>query len=441
MPSIRHWRPRRRRRRETDTDAAKWLPARWALWSAPAVIIGYVLTVDAFAFTVTGVSFLDLDITTGDWIRFGALVAGAAAHIEAGREIERLRWTAAEGATYVNLKSMWTFAAVLVLPLPLAVAVIAFSSLHSWLRLRRSMPHRVVFSAATIVLASAVATMCLRAINPSNYPGYTGGLIGLAAVVAAAVAYWFVNYALVVGAVMLSNPDTPARRALGQLSDQFIVAGGLGLGLATSLMLTSQPWLTITLLITVLGLHRALLVGKFQAAARTDVLTGVVNNVFWHEIATKELERAQNNNTPLGVLYMDLDHFKAINDTHGHLAGDQVLKAIAAELKHEVRSDDLVGRLGGEEFAILLPGTTAEDTAQTAERIRRRVATLMTTVTTPNGPVDVSDLTCSIGTATYPVAGHNLDVLLMAADTATYTAKNAGRNRVITAPAQTDSTL
>lgn len=434
MLSIRHWRPGRRRRRETDTDAAKWSPARWALWSAPAVILGYVLTVDAFAFAVTCVSFVGVDVTTGDWLRFGALIAGSAVHIEAGKSIERLRWTAAEGATYVNLKSMWTFAAVLVLPLSLAVAVIALSSLHSWARLRRSMPHRVVFSAATIVLASAVATMCLRAINPDNHPGYTGGLIGLAAIVVAAVAYWFVNYALVVGAVMLSNPDTKARNALGQLSDQFIVAGGLGLGLATSLMLTSQPWLTITLLITVLGLHRALLVGQFQFAARTDPLTGLANAVFWHEIATKELERAHNNKAPLGVLYLDLDHFKTINDTHGHQAGDEVLRAIAAELKHEVRADDLVGRLGGEEFAILLPDTNTSDTAHTAERIRRRIASLVTTVTTPHGPVDVDDLTCSIGTATYPAAGSSLDVLLMAADTATYAAKDAGRNRVITAP-------
>ncbi|MFK4086641.1 diguanylate cyclase [Kribbella sp. NPDC020789] len=390
---------------------------------------------DIFALAVTAASFAGLEITPRHWLYLAVLIAGAAIHIEAGREIERLRWSVAEGATYVNLKSMWTFAAVLILPLPLAVGLIALSSLHSWSRLRRSMPHRVVFSAATIVLASAVATLCLHAINPGNSPGYAGGLIGLAAVVTAAVAYWFTNYALVVGAVLLSNPSAPAHKALGQLSDQFIVAGGLGLGLATSLMLTTDPWLTVTMLIVVLGLHRALLVGKYQYAARTDALTGVANNVFWHEIATKELERAQHNAGPLGVLYLDLDHFKTINDTHGHLAGDQVLKAVAAELKHAVRTDDLVGRLGGEEFAVLLPGTTTADAAQTAERIRRRINTLITTVTTAQGQTTVTDLTCSIGVATYPAAGPSLDAMLLAADTATYAAKNAGRNRVITAPA------
>ncbi|MDR7382347.1 sensor domain-containing diguanylate cyclase [Promicromonospora iranensis] len=412
----------------------RWLPAHWSLWSAPAVVIGYVLAVDALALAVTGISSAGLDATSDDWIRLAVLIVASAIHVEAGRDIERLRRKVAEGTTSVNLQSVWTFAAVLILPLSLAIAVSAFTSLHSWARRRRSMPHRVVFSASTLILASAVAAMCLHTINPGSHPGYTGGLIGLVAVVGAAVAYWFINYALVVGAVMLSNPNAPAHKALGQRSDQLIVAGGLGLGLATSLTLEAEPWLTITLLITVLGLHRALLVGQFQSSARTDPLTGLANAVFWHEIAAKELERAHDNESSLVVLYLDLDHFKAINDSHGHQAGDDVLKAIAATLEQEVRAEDLVGRLGGEEFAILLPNTDAGDTVYPAERIRRRIASLVTTVTTPHGSLDIDGLTCSIGTATYPTAGRSLDVLLMAADNATYAAKNAGRNRVVAAP-------
>ncbi|WP_246486333.1 GGDEF domain-containing protein [Kribbella qitaiheensis] len=397
-------------------------------------MIGYVLAIDLLAIGVVAASFVGVDIASGDWIRFGVLAVGSAIHIEAGREIERLRRSAAEGTPYVNLKGMWTFAGVLVLPPPLAVAIIALSFLHSWYRLRRIAPHRTVFSTSTVVLAAAAAAVCLYAINPGSDLRYAGGLVGLIAVVAAATAYWFVNYALVIGALLLSNPDSTARKVLGRLSDQFIVAGALGLGIATAALLMDQPWLTVTLLITVLGLHRSLLVGQFQFAARTDPQTGLTNTVFWHEIATKELERAQHDHTSLGVLYLDLDHFKAINDTYGHPAGDQVLKAIAAELKREIRTDDLVGRLGGEEFAILLPKTSEDETAQAAERIRRRVAALSITVTTNSGSTTVDGLTCSIGAATYPAAGDRLDVLLLAADTATYAAKNAGRNRVVTAP-------
>jgi diguanylate cyclase (GGDEF)-like protein len=399
------------------------------------VVIGYVLAVDVLALGVLAAALVGIDIAATDWIRFALLAAGSAIHIEAGREIDRLRWRAAEGSTYVNLKSMWIFAGVLILPPALAIAIIALSYLHSWARLRRSAPHRNVFSASTVILGSAAASLCLTRINPDAHPSYSGGLLGLLAVTIAAMAYWFINYTMVVGAVVLSNPDNNARKALGQLSDQFIVAGAIGLGITTAALLVYQPWLTVTLLITVLGLHRALLVGQFQFAARTDSNTGLANTVFWHEIATKELERARNDNSPLGVLYLDLDHFKAINDTHGHLAGDQVLKAVAAELKHDVRTDDLVGRLGGEEFAILLPNTSVDETTHAAERIRRRISSLVVDVTTPEGPAAVDGLTCSIGAATYPVAGHNLDVLLLAADTATYAAKNAGRNQVVTAPA------
>ncbi|GAA1677077.1 hypothetical protein GCM10009745_20540 [Kribbella yunnanensis] len=309
MLSIRHWRLRRRHRRDTDVAVSNWLPTRWALWSAPSVVLGYVLAIDALALAVLGASFIGADVHSPDWIRFAVLVAGSAIHIEAGREIERVRLVVAEGSTYVNLKSMWMFAAILILPPPLAIAVIALSFVHSWARLRRSPPHRCFFSGATVVLGSAVATMCLRTINPDNHPGFAGGLIGLVAVAAAALAYWLINFALVVGAVLLSNPEANARKALGQLSDQFIVAGALGLGTSTATLLIFEPWLTVALLITVLGLHRALLVGQFQFAARTDLNTGLTNTAFWHEIAAKELERAHNNNTSLGVLYLDLDHF------------------------------------------------------------------------------------------------------------------------------------
>jgi diguanylate cyclase (GGDEF)-like protein len=285
-----------------------------------------------------------------------------------------------------------------------------------------------------VVVGSAAASVCLGVVNPDGHPGYAGGFIGLVAVIVAAVAFWFINYALVVGVILLSNPDAKARKVLGTASDHLVVAGALGLGVANGALLMEQPWLTVVLLITVLGLHRALLVGQFQFAARSDPQTGLANAVFWHELAAKELERAHNSDTPLGVLYLDLDHFKLVNDTYGHLAGDQVLKVVANELKDDVRTDDLVGRLGGEEFAVLLPNTSAEETSLAAERIRRRISRISAPVTTPHGHTVVEGLTCSIGAASYPAAGNTLDELLLAADSATYAAKNAGRNQVVTAP-------
>jgi diguanylate cyclase (GGDEF)-like protein len=373
-------------------------------------------------------------IGSGDWIRLGVLAVGSAIHLEAARDIERLRKVGAEGIPYVNLKGMWTFAGILLLPPPLAVLLIATTYLHSWLRVRRVPPYRSVFTASTLVLAGGAGALVLAAIRPGVYPGYPSGPVGLVAVVGAGLAYWFVNYALVAGAIMLSNPDSPGRNAVGRLSDQLIVAGSLGLGVATAALLLSEPWAVAVLLLTILGLHRALLVDQFQTAARTDPKTGLANAVFWHEIARREFEAAERTNSPLGVLYLDLDHFKAVNDTYGHLAGDQALLAVAEELRHEIRGNDLVGRLGGEEFAILLPQTSAADTALAAERIRRRIASLSVTISTNDGSVVCDTLTCSIGAATYPASGAGLDELQMAADLAMYQAKDAGRNQVVSAP-------
>jgi diguanylate cyclase (GGDEF)-like protein len=435
MSSIRHWGSRRRNRRRTDaTRPPFWSVRRWTLWSAPSVVVGYVLAVDLAALALVITTSRVVDIHAADFVALGILTIGSAVHVEGARGIERLREVAAEGVPYVNLKGMWTFAGVLVLPPPLAVTLIAVTYAHSWFRLRRVTTYRWLFSAATIVLAGAGAAVCLVSISPRTYPGYPTGFLGLVAVTVAGLAYWFVNYALVVGAVLLSNPDAKARNALGRLSDQLIVAGSLGLGVATASLLRHEPWFVVVLLLTILGLHRALLVGQFQTASRQDPHTGLANSVFWHEMARKELARAERTKTPLGIVFLDLDHFKTVNDTHGHPAGDQVLKAIADELRRELRTDDLVGRFGGEEFAVLLPATDLADTTATGERIRRRIEAMNTKVTTAHGEITLKGLTCSVGAATYPFTGQTLEQLILAADTATYKAKEAGRNRVVTAP-------
>jgi diguanylate cyclase (GGDEF)-like protein len=408
-------------------------PSRWLLWSIPHPVLVYVLAVDiAAAVAITLATFL-ARVTAADLIAFALLAASSAVHIEACRHIERLREVAAEGVPYVNLKSLWLFAGAIVLPLPLALALVVTTYVHSWLRLRRVPPHRVAFSAASIVLAVATVAVILIAISPVGYPGFPSGPLGLLAGVCAAVAYWFVNYALVVGAIILSNPAAPGGKALGRLADQGIVAGALGLGFAVAALIVYQPWAVSVLLLTVLGLHRALLLGQFQAAANTDSKTGLLEATFWHTIAAAEVARAQRTGAPLGLLMIDLDDFKAVNDTYGHLHGDRVLKAVAQGIKQQVREYDLVGRFGGEEFVVLLPGIDAVEIANAAERIRHEIERLRVGLG-DDGEFPPHQLTCSIGGAVYPETATDLDQLLLTADTATYTAKNQGRNRVCMAP-------
>jgi len=293
---------------------------------------------------------------------------------------------------------------------------------------------RKVFSAASVVLGSAAAQLVL-----DLFPGRAvdvDGPLGLLVLVTAGFLYWFINYALVVTAIFVTNRQNPVRTALGNASDVLIVLASVGLGSGVAIIMLARPWLTPMLLLTVLALHMGLLLPQFRVAARTDSKTGLVDATFWHDVAERELARSRRLVSTVGVLLLDLDHFKVINDTYGHLAGDRVLRAIADTVKHSVRSYDLVGRFGGEEFAVLLPGVGTDEVRATAERIRFDIARLEVAVIDRGGEARViTGLTASVGAAVFPDTGTELSPLLLAADEALYRAKDAGRDRVATAPA------
>lgn len=159
--------------------------------------------------------------------------------------------------------------------------------------------------------------------------------------------------------------------------------------------------------------------------ATTDGLTGVANRRQFLALAEAELARVQRFGHPVALLMLDLDHFKRINDTHGHAAGDAVLKDFAATVRDAQRQVDCVGRLGGEEFAVLLTGCDIGDARQFAERLRQRVADLKVSL-------DRQDIavTVSIGVASMQRADPGVSRVLERADAALYRAKAAGRNRV-----------
>jgi diguanylate cyclase (GGDEF)-like protein len=165
-----------------------------------------------------------------------------------------------------------------------------------------------------------------------------------------------------------------------------------------------------------------------MSALSRDGKTGVLTDRAWRHQAHCTLRRSEH---PYGLLVLDLDHFKAVNDTHGYLAGDEVLAAVARAIGGAVRAHDVVGRFGGEEFVVLITDLAANSAVATvAERIRRHIAALSVEITTLNGPKTVTGLTASIGGACYPDHGPGLDTLLLVADAHCYTAKAAGRNTV-----------
>ncbi|MDO9106047.1 MAG: diguanylate cyclase [Methylovulum sp.] len=164
---------------------------------------------------------------------------------------------------------------------------------------------------------------------------------------------------------------------------------------------------------------------ELQRLARTDSLTGLFNRrVFLEHLEQETARLARLDSAPIALLMLDLDHFKRINDTYGHAAGDEVLRHFADLIRANVRSIDLPARLGGEEFAIILPGADRTDALAMAERLRMQVAAAIL----PHAKGQIS-YTVSIGVAALSATNANSEIALHHADSALYTAKSKGRNQ------------
>lgn len=164
---------------------------------------------------------------------------------------------------------------------------------------------------------------------------------------------------------------------------------------------------------------------QLSEQANRDPLTGLYNRRYLTATMERELQRCQREGRPLSLLLIDLDHFKGINDTYGHNAGDETLKALARLLDEEARASDVVCRYGGEEFLLLLPGMPQDTALQRAEECRTRLEDMALHF----GEFQIRT-TLSIGVATYPGHGQSAHELIHAADCALYRAKADGRNRV-----------
>jgi diguanylate cyclase (GGDEF)-like protein len=162
-----------------------------------------------------------------------------------------------------------------------------------------------------------------------------------------------------------------------------------------------------------------------ERRAQTDSLTGALNRRSLVERLQAACFRARSRGLPISLLFIDLDHFKEINDSYGHLAGDACLRAIIPPIQAELRQSDVVGRYGGEEFVVILSSADAAAAEPLAERIRKRVAEIRV-----EGYGKPIRLTCSIGVATSDTLGVWDEHLIARADEAVYAAKRSGRNRV-----------
>ena len=416
---------------------------RWAVWTLPLPVLAVILAVELLAAGTFATSIPhEIGLLPDNWpLVTGVLIAAGILSTEASLGVERMRHRSDE-TPHIDLSSVWTFAAAALLPGAVASLVVVGIYGHLYMRVWRGgiPPHRTIFSTATVVLAVQAASAVTGLVERDSL---FQSLPGLATVVLALLAYAAVNMVLVVAVIVLSGPNRDLATFLHVLTrgDEAVLEfATLSMGaLAAGAMGALGPAYAVLVLPPLIVLHRTVLVRQLEEAASVDGKTGLLNAAAWHVRAARALRRVERTGGRAGLLVLDLDHFKLVNDQYGHLVGDHVLAAIAAAVRDEVRDDDLVGRFGGEEFVVLLPSTDvpsadSEDgrvaAVAVAERIRSRVAEIRVEVPDAGGTVVVDNLTVSIGGSSFPADGADLGQLLEVADTAMYAAKRAGRNTV-----------
>lgn len=415
-------------------DVARCMRARltvirsWQVWSLPPRLACFVATVIAADLAILAVALCFLPIRAHDLELFAALLACSAATVELTRRL-------GENAGVIkDVYAVWEFPVAILLPIAyIPIAPILRLALTQ-LRVRRVPPHRRAFSAASIGIGHVAAALVFRSLINATHGAATNpaghALSWMVILATCAAVQWSVNIALVLTAIKGADPSVRlreiqfAREPMYNDVTELCVAVLVTFCVANSILALVFAFPFVTLL------QRSSRHAQLLTESRADSKTGLLNAATWEREATAEVVRAVRAKAPVAVALLDLDRFKSVNDTYGHLTGDQVLKEVARTLDTTLREYDLAGRFGGEEFSLLLPHTRATDAFRIAERLRASVAALRFIAPGAAGGERLS-VTVSIGVAALDGgAQREFSELLAAADAALYRAKAGGRDQV-----------
>lgn len=407
-------------------------PRQWALWQRPKRFVAYLIVLELAAIPGFVAAFaLAATPTAEDWLGFAILLAGATIHIQLTQRQEERRRNRTR-TVLIDLIAVWVFPAVLVLPATLAVLLVALIRLQRWFTARRPV-HNFVFSSISHALAAALADLTYVSLGPVDWHTVTalGSLREFGLVLVAAAVYEGVQVLYVGGVLALSMRRPTVRGVLGSKADNTLEAITTGLGVVTAAVLVTLPPAVAIMAVVTVVFNRLAELEQLQDDVVTDPKTGLLNMRGWSEAAQRALNRVWRAGGGLAVLMIDLDHFKWINDTYGHPAGDDAIAAVADALRRVTRPSDIVGRFGGEEFLVLLPDVDGAAARAAAERIRGTVSDLRIATTDKRGrQALIVGRTASLGVAVFPEHARTLDGLLQSADAAVYEAKEGGRDQV-----------
>ncbi|MGH3181376.1 MAG: GGDEF domain-containing protein [Streptosporangiaceae bacterium] len=409
----------------------------WAWWQLPWFLRCYVAAVPLAAFALFVTAAAQTSWHAGDLVKFCLLLGCAMVSVAATPRIAYLH-----GAMTRDFITVWVLpVAILLPPAYSVVAPVPLLMLTQW-RVFKGILYRRVFTAAAMGLAYGAASIVFRAFPPS----FAGGSIGTGthaltwtlAVVICEIVGGRGHNLLIGAAIKLSDPTT--RLVEQELSREALQADFTesNLGVLITVIVAVSPALAVFAVPTWLLVRRFMMHDQLLAQSRIDTKTGLLNASTWEREAAVEIARAVRTNSPLAVALVDIDHFKAVNDTYGHLVGDKALRAVTDGLRSQLRVYDLAGRFGGEEFVVLLPNAREVDAINVAERLRAHIAAMSVPVHDDDASGPCVKLTISIGVASLDGESRELTDMLAAADAALYYAKETGRNKthVISAAAQ-----
>ena len=400
----------------------------WALWSLPSWLTGFVLAVVVTDVVAIGIAAPLTTFHEHDLIMFGVLLACTAIAVELSRRAKE------RGGWDKDVQGVWEFPiAILLPPLFALIAPITRLALTQW-RVRRAPLHRRVFSCASISLSYGAASLTFHNLSRAMM-GAPGGairhdLVWTLLVTLSALVMALVNKTIIMIPVKGTDRTAQIRQQFFGREPLYNDIAEISIAVLLTYAVAGNLFLAPAALPVVTLLQRSLRHAQLVTDSRADSKTGLLNAATWEREATAEVGRAVRTRTPLAVAILDIDRFKVINDTHGHLVGDQVLKEIARALDSLLRDYDQAGRFGGEEFSLLLPQTRAVDAFRIAERVRANIAGLSIIVPGATGGERVH-VTVSIGVAALDSGSkREYAELMAAADAALYRAKSGGRDQV-----------
>jgi diguanylate cyclase (GGDEF)-like protein len=412
----------------------------WPVWSLPRMLRAVVLIPVCGYLAWIGVRVAAFRFSSEDFLLFLALLACDVATVELTRR------SSEPAGVAKDVYAVWELPVVILLPLVYALIIPAIRlALTQW-RVRRAPLYRRAFSASAVGIGYGCASLVYHGIlpvgcHPRTYL-WAHPTTWLLASGAAFLAQWVANQGLILTAVKTAEPSTRIKAAVFGKESLHNDATELCAVLLVALGMTISNLTLIIALPLVTVLQRSFRHTQLLNEARADAKTGLLNAAAWERQATAEVVRATRTGSPLAVALLDLDRFKHINDTYGHLFGDEVLRQIAGTMTQILRDYDLAGRFGGEEFVMLLPQTRAVDAFRIAERVRAHIAQLPiyaggtvgaegTESAEGTGNSERVPVTVSIGVAALDAGSRReLTELLAAADAALYRAKASGRDQV-----------